>query len=55
METRMRGGDGLALAIKPFVPLESMLLDLAFASDKEDAHAVASSDARWRRQARAVE
>lgn len=38
METRMRGGDGLALAIKPFVPLdEYALLDLAFASDKEDA------------------
>ncbi|MFP3709233.1 type II secretion system F family protein [Paraburkholderia sp. SIMBA_009] len=38
METRMRHGDGLALAIKPFVPLdEYALLDLAFASDKEDA------------------
>ncbi|MCX5544667.1 type II secretion system F family protein [Paraburkholderia sp. CNPSo 3076] len=38
MEERMRKGDGLALAIKPFVPVdEYSLLDLAFASDKDDA------------------
>ncbi|WP_321817931.1 MULTISPECIES: type II secretion system protein [unclassified Paraburkholderia] len=38
MEERMRHGDGLALAIKSFVPLdEYALLDLAFTSDKDDA------------------
>ena len=38
MEERMREGDSLALAIKAFVPVDEFaLLDLAFASSKEDA------------------